>query len=54
MKLLKENPHATQKKMAVAIGKSERTVKNITKALQEKGLLVRKNGKRNGIWEVQG
>lgn len=53
LKLLKENPHATQKKMAEAIGKSERTVKNITKALQEKGLLVRKNGKRNGIWEVQ-
>ena len=54
LKLLKENPHATQKKMAVAIGKSERTIKSITKALQEKGLLVRKNGKRNGIWEVQG
>lgn len=54
LKLLKENPHATQKKMAEAIGKSERTVKSITKALQEKGLLVRKNGKRNGIWGVVG
>jgi len=53
LKLLKENPHATQKKMAETIGKSERTIKSITKALQEKGLLVRRNGKRNGIWEVQ-
>ena len=52
LKYLTENPHATQKMMAEAIGKSERTVKSITKALQKKGLLVRKNGKRNGIWVV--
>ena len=52
LKCLTDNPHATQKMMAEAIGKSERTVKSITKALQKKGLLVRKNGKRNGIWVV--
>jgi len=51
---LRENPKATQKMLAEQIGKSDRTAKRLTKALQEKGLLVRKNGKRNGIWEVQG
>ena len=49
---LKENPHATQKMIAEKIGKSERTVKSLTKTLQEKKLLARKNGKRNGLWEV--
>jgi hypothetical protein len=50
---LRDNPHATQKTPGAAIGKSNRTAKRLTKALQEKGLLVRKNGKRNGILEVQ-
>ena len=49
---LKQNPHATQKMVAEKNDKSERTVKTITKALQDKGLLARKNGKRNGVWEV--
>ena len=49
---LRENPKATQKMLAEQIGKSERTAKRLTKTLQEKGLLVRKNGKRNGVWEV--
>ena len=49
---LKQNPHATQKMIAEKIGRSERTVKTLTKVLQEKGLLVRKNGKRNGFWEI--
>ena len=35
-----------------AIGKSERTAKRLAKALQEKGLIVRKNGKCNGIWAL--
>ena len=52
LEFLKQDPHATQKKIAEKIGKSERTVKTLTKVLQEKGLLVRKNGKRNGFWEV--
>ena len=49
---LKQNPQATQKMIAEKISRSERTVKTLTKALQEKGLLVRKNGKRNGFWEI--
>lgn len=44
-------PRLTQKELAVKIGKSERTVKTLTKRLQERGLLHRKNGKRNGIWQ---
>ncbi|MDR0683433.1 MAG: Fic family protein [Dysgonamonadaceae bacterium] len=49
---LKENPKATQKEIALHIKKSERTVKTLTTALQEKGLLERKNGKRNGFWKI--
>ena len=52
LEFLEQNPHATQKIIAEKIGRSERTVKTLTKLLQEKGLLVRKNGKRNGFWEV--
>lgn len=52
LEYLAEVPTATQKMIAEKIGKSERTVKTLTKALQDKGLLARKNGKRNGIWEV--
>ena len=46
------NPSITQKDLAAAIGKSERTIKTRTVALQEKGYLRRANGKRNGHWEV--
>ncbi len=49
---ISNNPLITQKALADAIGKSERTVKSRTVELQEKGLLRRKNGKRNGQWEV--
>ena len=49
---ISNNPSITQKALAEAIGKSERTVKTRTVELQEKGLLRRKNGKRNGQWEI--
>lgn len=52
LELIEENPAITQKKLAERIGKSERTIKTRTNTLQEKGLLKRVNGKRNGIWEV--
>lgn len=52
LKEISNNPSITQKVLADAIGKSERTVKSRTVELQEKGLLRRKNGKRNGQWEV--
>ena len=42
------NPSITQKELAGIIGKSERTVKTRTVEMQEKGLIARENGKRNG------
>lgn len=47
-----DNPRITQKSIAVIIGKSERTIKIRTIALQEKGYIRRANGKRNGHWEI--
>lgn len=44
---------ATQKEIATHIGKSERRVKTITINLTEKGIIERKNGKRNGFWEIK-
>ena len=34
------------------IGKSERTIKTRTVEMQDKGLICRENGKRNGKWKV--
>ena len=53
LNFLREQPKATQKEIAVHIGKSERTVKSITVKLVEKGIIERKNGKRNGFWEIK-
>ena len=44
--------NATQNQMAATIGKPERTVKSITVSLQEKGILRRVGGKRDGRWEI--
>ena len=52
LRIVQKNPTATQKEIAADIGKSERTVKTITVNLQEKGILQRVNGKRNGRWEI--
>lgn len=46
------NPAITQKELAAAIGKSERTIKRRMTDLQEKGYLRREGGKRSGHWEV--
>ena len=52
LRTIAANPSITQKDLAAAIGRSERTIKTRTVALQEKGYLRRANGKRNGHWEV--
>lgn len=39
--------------IAGEIGKSERTVKSMTKSLQERGLLSRRHGSKAGPWEAQ-
>ncbi len=49
---LKKKPDITQKELSDLIGISERTIKRRTVALQEKDVLKRENGKRNGKWEV--
>lgn len=52
LKIQKKNPFVTQKELAKALGKSERTIKTRTVEMQKKGLIQRENGKRNGRWEV--
>lgn len=39
-------------RIAELTGKSERTIKRRTVEMQEKGLIRRENGKRNGRWEL--
>lgn len=53
LNFLREQPKATQKEIATHIGKSERTVKTITVNLTKKGIIERKNGKRNGFWAIK-
>jgi DNA-binding MarR family transcriptional regulator len=50
--LLKADGKLTQKNLAEKIGKSDRTVKRITVALEEKGLIERIGSKRFGCWKV--
>ena len=52
LQFLKDNPKATQEMIAKHINRSQRTVKSMTIRLAERGLLARKNGKRDGWWEV--
>ena len=52
LRFLKENPKATQEMTAKHIHRSERTLKSMTVRLAEKEYLVRRNGKRDGWWEV--
>lgn len=52
LKCIESNPKMTQKEMAFAIRKSERTVKTITSSLVEEGIIIRRNGRRNGWWEI--
>ena len=52
LKAVGENPYITQEALKKTIGKSISTVKRLTINLQKKGHLVRKNGKRDGYWEV--
>ena len=52
LQAIAQNPSITQKELAATTGTSERTIKRRTVDLQAKGLLRRKNGKRNGLWEI--
>lgn len=50
--IIKSNPMIKQEEIALRINKSIRTVKNYMITMQEKGLIERKNGKKNGEWVV--
>ena len=52
LQLIESNPQITQVQIAEIIKKSVRTVKSITVSLQDKGLILRKGGKRNGCWII--
>lgn len=52
LQVIKEKPNITQKELAIRTGKSERTIKRLTVALTERGIMARRNGKRNGYWEI--
>lgn len=47
-----ENPSITQKALAEKVNSTERTIKRRTVEMQEKSLIKRINGKRNGYWEI--
>ena len=50
--ILKINPTTTQEEISRQINKSVRTIKSYMAEMQEKGLIERKNGKKNGEWIV--
>lgn len=50
--LIQANPQITLTEISEKIDKSLRTVKNSMKTLQEKGIVERVGGKKNGIWKV--
>ena len=52
MEILRNNPCITLQEVADKIGKSLRTVKVAVKSLQERGLVERVGGKKNGTWKV--
>lgn len=51
--ILKINPATTQEEISRQINKSVRTIKTYMAEMQEKGLIERKNGKKNGEWIVK-
>jgi DNA-binding MarR family transcriptional regulator len=53
LKYLQSHPEAKQEDIAKHIGKSISTIKRMTPTLIERGLLQRKNGKRNRKWLVK-
>ena len=50
--LIQANPQITLTEISEKIDKSLRTVKNAMKTLQEKGIVERVGGKKNGIWKI--
>lgn len=51
--ILKTNLATTQEEISRQINKSVRTVKTYMAEMEEKGIIERKNGKKNGEWVVK-
>ena len=52
LNIIKNNPSIKQEDIALQINKSVRTIKNYMSEMQKKGIIERKNGKRDGEWIV--
>ncbi len=52
IELLIDNPNITQLEVAKALNVTDRTIKRRMKTMQEKNLIKRENGKRNGQWVI--
>ena len=53
IEILRANPSITLDEVAEKIGKSPRTAKNAVKSMQERGILERMGGKKNGSWKTK-
>ena len=52
LNIIRNKPSIKQEEIATLINKSLRTIKNYMSVMQEKGLIERKNGKRDGEWII--
>ena len=52
LNIIKNNPSIKQEDIAFQINKSVRTIKNYMSEMQKKGIIKRKNGKRDGEWII--
>ncbi len=52
LNIIKNNPSIKQENIALQINKSVRTIKNYMSEMQKKGIIERKNGKRDGEWII--
>ena len=52
LNIIKNNPSIKQEDIALQINKSVRTIKNYMSEMQKKGIIERKNGKRDGKWII--
>ena len=52
LNIIKNNPSIKQEDIAFQINKSVRTIKSYMSEMQKKGIIERKNGKRDGEWII--
>lgn len=52
LNIIKNNSSIKQEDIALQINKSIRTIKNYMSKMQKKGIIERKNGKRDGEWFI--